>query len=115
MKKSISVKVSDDLDHHLRIVARKQNKHVGEVVRQAVREYLDKQDDIIGSRTYYHKTMRNHLDSVESRLTFQLHILLHALESLAKNHPTLLTDALIAAKTSDLDERITAVRDHKVK
>jgi predicted DNA-binding protein len=46
------------------------------LIRQAIREYLDRQEDITGSRAHFRKTFRTRIDDLDTGLTFRLDVLL---------------------------------------
>ena len=50
-----------------------------DLIREAIRLYLDNQEDIIGSRKHFQKSLQERLDKLESSLTFQLNILIYLL------------------------------------
>jgi Arc/MetJ-type ribon-helix-helix transcriptional regulator len=55
----------------------KQGKEVTEadLIRQAIREFLDRQEDITGSRAHFRKTFQQRIDDLEAALTFRLDVL----------------------------------------
>ncbi len=46
------------------------------LIRRAIREYLDRQEDITGSRAHFRKTFRERVDTLEAALTWRLDVLL---------------------------------------
>ncbi len=74
----------------------KQPRNVTEadLIRQAIRQYLDEQEDLIGSRKHFQKSLRERIDQLESALAFHLNVLIHLLAS----DETHLREAIIAAK-----------------
>lgn len=87
-----------------------------DLIREAIRLYLDNQEDIIGSRKHFQKSLQERLDKLESGLTFHLTILIYLLASLepdASHH--LIANAIIASKRDGetLLAQIKAVRDMK--
>jgi Arc/MetJ-type ribon-helix-helix transcriptional regulator len=54
-----------------------QDKEITEadLIRQAIREFLDRQEDITGSRAHFRKTFQQRIDDLEAALTFRLDVL----------------------------------------
>src|SRR5690349_19587416 len=48
-----------------------------DLLRTAVRQYLDDQEDVIGSRRHFSKSMQRRLDVLEFKLIFYLDILIY--------------------------------------
>jgi predicted DNA-binding protein len=82
-----------------------------DLIREAIRMYLDEQEDLIGSRKHFQKSLRERVDQLESALAFQLNVLIHLLAS-DEAH---LRDAIIAAKHDGetLLAQMKAVRELK--
>ena len=83
-----------------------------DLIREAIRLYLDTQEDIIGSRKHFQKSLQERLDKLESSLAFQLNILIYLL---ADSDPQLIAQAIIASKRDGdtLLAQIKAVREMK--
>ena len=83
-----------------------------DLIREAIRLYLDTQEDIIGSRKHFQKSLQERLDKLESSIAFQLNILIYLL---ADSDPQLIAQAIIASKRDGetLLAQIKAVRDMK--
>ncbi len=94
-----------------------------DLIRQAIREFLDRQEDLTGSRAHFRKTFRERTDDLEAALTFRLDMLLVLVaQGLAVMLPAfteqpvtaseLIQAAIIAADrhASDLQDQIDAVR-----
>ena len=83
-----------------------------DLIREAVRLYLDTQEDIIGSRKHFQKSLQERIDKLESSLAFQLNILIYLL---ADSDPQHIAQAIIASKRDGetLLAQIKAVRDMK--
>jgi predicted DNA-binding protein len=47
-----------------------------DLIRQAIREYLDQQEDITGSRAHFRKSFQARINDLDSALTFRLDMLL---------------------------------------
>ncbi len=87
-----------------------------DLIREAVRLYLDTQEDIIGSRRHFQKSLQERLDKLESTLAFHLNVLIYLLASLESNiDPQLIAQAIIASKRDGetLLAQIKAVREMK--
>ncbi len=52
---------------------------LSDLIRQAIREYLDRQEDVIGSRAHFRKSFQLRIDDLQSDMTFQVHMLLNLL------------------------------------
>lgn len=50
-----------------------------DLIREALRLYLDQQEDLIGSRRHFQKSFRDRMDRLEGTLVFQLTVLLFLL------------------------------------
>jgi len=91
----------------------KQPRNVTEadLIRQAIRQYLDEQEDLIGSRKHFQKSLRERVDQLEATLTFHLNVLIHLLAS----DETQLREAIIATKEDGetLLAQMRAVRELK--
>ncbi|MBZ0293677.1 MAG: hypothetical protein K8L99_14005 [Anaerolineae bacterium] len=82
-----------------------------DLIREAIRQYLDEQEDLIGSRKHFQKSLRERVDQLETTLAFQLNVLIHLMAS-DEAH---LRDAIIAAKHDGetLLAQMKAVRELK--
>jgi hypothetical protein len=82
-----------------------------DLIREALRMYLDEQEDLIGSRKHFQKSLRERFDQLEAALAFQLNVLIYLLAT----DETHLRDAIIAAKQDGetLLAQMKAVRDLK--
>jgi Arc/MetJ-type ribon-helix-helix transcriptional regulator len=47
-----------------------------DLIRQAIREFLDRQEDIAGSRAHFRKTFQERIDALETALTSHFDLLL---------------------------------------
>lgn len=47
-----------------------------DLIRQAIREFLDQQEDLSGSKAHFRKTFQTRIDALETALTFRLDVLL---------------------------------------
>jgi hypothetical protein len=68
----INVPVTKQMRHFVEILAKRQGSNVAEVTRQALREYLDTQEKLIGSRSRLGRTVMDQIEVVQNRLMRQL-------------------------------------------
>lgn len=114
-KKSVrrSLSMTPDMRDHLAQLVSKQPRNVTEadLIRQAIRQYLDEQEDLIGSRKHFQKSLRERVDHLEATLSFHLNVLIYLLAS----DETHLREAIIASKEHGeaLLAQIKAVRELK--
>jgi predicted DNA-binding protein len=114
-KKSVrrSLAMTPDMRDRLAQLVSKQPRNVTEadLIRQAIRQYLDEQEDLIGSRKHFQKSLRERVDQLEATLAFHLNVLIHLLAS----DETHLRTAIIAAKEDGetLLAQMKAVRELK--
>src|SRR5690606_23956009 len=82
-----------------------------DLIREAIRRYLDEQEDLTGSRKHFQRSFRERIDRLEEAVTFQLNVLIYLL---ASDEQTL-RDAIIAAKRNGetLLAQMNAVRELK--
>jgi Arc/MetJ-type ribon-helix-helix transcriptional regulator len=121
-----SVAMTPQLRARLQQLLDKQGKDVTEadLIRQAIREFVDRQEDISGSRAHFRKTFQERIDALETALTFRLDILLalmaHGLAVMlpvfteqAITPEELIQAAIIAAArdAQALENQIKTVRD----
>lgn len=80
-----------------------------EVIREAIRRYLDEQEDLSGSRRHFQRTFRERIDALEAGLVFQLNVLTYLLATDEAG----LREAIIAAKRRGerLQAQLKAVRE----
>lgn len=114
-KKSVrrSLSMTPAMRDRLAQLVSKQPRDVTEadLIREAIRLYLDEQEDLIGSRKHFQKSLRERVDQLESVLAFQLNVLIYLLAT----DETHLRDAIIAAKQDGetLLAQMKAVRELK--
>ena len=122
-----SVSVTPVMDEKLKQVLAKLDRSAttNDLVRTALRQYLDDQEDVIGSRRHFSRSLQNRVDGLEGILVFYLNILIFLIASgLAqivqaatgdnKVQPVQLIRTAIASAIKDgpqLSEQIQAVRD----
>lgn len=73
-----SVSVSPDMDEKLKQILGKQDRRtsMNDLVRVALRQYIDDQEDVIGSRRHFSKSLQNRVDDLEGLVVFYLNILI---------------------------------------
>jgi predicted DNA-binding protein len=113
-----SIGMTQEMRDRLAQLVSKQPRNTTEadLIREAIRLYLDDQEDLIGSRKHFQKSLQVRIDQLEHALSFHLNILVYlviALNSDRKGQH--LTDAILAAKRGNdaLITQIKAVRDLK--
>ncbi len=87
-----------------------------DLIREAIRLYLDNQEDLIGSRKHFQKSLQDRLDKVESNMSFHMNILIYLITSIFyEADPQLVAKAILASKRdgATLLAQIKAVRDLK--
>ncbi|MAU11779.1 MAG: hypothetical protein CL607_18280 [Anaerolineaceae bacterium] len=82
-----------------------------DLIREAIRRYLDEQEDLIGSRRHFQKSLRERVDSLEAALTFHLNVLVY----LVAQDENALREAIITARqdSETLLAQMKAVRELK--
>ncbi len=68
----INVPVTKQMRHFVEALAKRQGSNVAEVARQALREYLDAQEELIGSRSRLGRSVMDQIEMVQNRLVRQL-------------------------------------------
>lgn len=113
-----SITMTQEMRDRLALLVSKQPRDTTEadLIREAIRLYLDNQEDIIGSRKHFQKSLQERLDRLESALAFHLNVLIYLLAALdAESSPEHIAEAIIAAKRdgNTLLAQINAVREMK--
>jgi Arc/MetJ-type ribon-helix-helix transcriptional regulator len=120
-----SIAMTEEMQDRLQQLVSKHSREYTEsdLIREAIRRYLDDQEDIIGSRRHFQKSFQDRLDRLEFALTFHLNVLLHltaagfalVLQAVTKQKvpaQQLIQNAIIAARRdAALPDQIAAVRD----
>jgi len=111
-----SISMTPEMRDLLAQIVAKHGREVKEVdlIRDAIRQYLDEQSDVVGSRRHFQKSLQRRLDKLETTLTFQMHVLIYLLSTvLGDESNAAIDEAIVAAKRDGkrLLKRITAVRD----
>jgi Arc/MetJ-type ribon-helix-helix transcriptional regulator len=70
--KQFTVQVTEQMLHFIDLMAERQRTSRAEVTRQALREYLDTQEELIGSRSRLGRTVMGQIEVVQNRLVRQL-------------------------------------------
>ena len=102
-KKSVqrSITMTQEMRDRLALLVSKQPRDTTEadLIREAIRLYLDNQEDIIGSRKHFQKSLQDRLDKLESAFAFHLNVLIYLLAALEpEGSPERIADAIIAAR-----------------
>jgi Arc/MetJ-type ribon-helix-helix transcriptional regulator len=120
-----SIAMTEEMQSRLQQLVSKHGREFTEsdLIREAIRRYLDDQEDIIGSRRHFQKSFQERIDRLEFALDFHLNVLLHlaasgfslVLQAITKQKlpaQQLIQSAVIAARRdSALTAQIAAVRD----
>ena len=70
--KFVGLYVTPQMEDFLKVLAKRQKATLSDVVRQAIREYLDVQESLIGSRSRLGRTVMNELQTTQNRIGQQL-------------------------------------------
>lgn len=72
-----SINITPEMRDLLAQIAARHGRDVKEndLIRDAIRQYLDQQADVVGSRRHFQRSLQSRLDRLESTLTFQMLIL----------------------------------------
>lgn len=108
-----SLSMTPEMAERLSQIAKSKPRNITEadLIREAIRRYLDEQEDLTGSRKHFQRSFRERIDQLEATMTFQLNVLIYLL---ALDEQTL-RDAIIAAKQDGetLLAQMKAVRELK--
>ncbi len=123
-----SIAMTPELRARLQQLLARETRDVTEadLIRQAIREYLDRQEDVVGSRAHFRKAFQERIDELQADLEFHLHLITALLaHGLAVMLPVfteqpitageLIQAAIIAAQqnAAAIQAQIDAVRDHE--
>ncbi|MCB9451493.1 MAG: hypothetical protein H6672_08635 [Anaerolineaceae bacterium] len=102
-KKSVrrSISMTQEMRDRLALLVSKQPRDTTEadLIREAVRLYLDDREDLIGSRKYFQKSLQGRLDRLEAALAFHLNVLIYLLAALdPEGSPERIAEAILAAR-----------------
>lgn len=83
-----------------------------DLIREAIRRYLDEQEDLIGSRRHFQKSFQMRIDRLEQTIAFQLNVITY----LVGRDNKALQNAIIAARQhgQTLLAQMQAVRDLEI-
>ena len=119
-KKSVqrSITMTQEMRDRLALLVSKQPRDTTEadLIREAIRLYLDNQEDIIGSRKHFQKSLQDRLDRLEAAVAFHLNVVLYLLATLdPEGSPERIAEAIIAARRDGetLLAQMQAVREMK--
>lgn len=119
-KKSVqrSITMTQEMRDRLALLVSKKPRDTTEsdLIREAIRLYLDNQEDIIGSRKHFQKSLQDRLDKLESAFAFHLNVLIYLLAALEPDgSPERIAEAIIAARRDGetLLAQMQAVREMK--
>lgn len=68
----LTVHITQAMDHRLEQIASQRDESKAEVVRAALRFYLDEQEDLIGSRRHFTKMFQRRVDYLERLMVIGL-------------------------------------------
>ena len=96
-----SLSMTPEMRDRLAQLVSKQPRDITEadLIREAIRLYLDEREDLIGSRKHFQKSLRERVDQLESALAFQLNVLIYLLAA----DEVHLRDAIIADGLIELE------------
>lgn len=115
MKKTVrrGITMTQEMRDRLTLLISKYPRDTTEadLIREAIRQYLDEQEDLIGSRRHFQKSLRARVDSLEAALSFHLNVLVYLLA----HDQEAVREAIIAAKQDGqtLLAQMKAVRELK--
>lgn len=114
-----SITMTQEMRDRLALLVSKQPRDTTEadIIREAIRLYLDQQEDLVGSRKHFQKSLQERLNRLEASLAFHLNVLIYLLATLEpEGSPERIADAIIAARRDGetLLAQIEAVREMRV-
>src|SRR5258708_963761 len=73
--------VTEEMDQKLTQILARMERGTSrtDLIRIAIRQYIDDQEDIIGSRRHFSKSLQNRLDQLENNLLFYLDVIIFLL------------------------------------
>ena len=114
VKRSISM--TPEMHDLLAQIVAKRERDVTEasLIREAIRQFLDEQSDLVGSRRHFQKSLQLRINRLESTLTFQMNVLVYLLAAILADESAI-DEAIISAKRDGaaLLAQIDAIRDLK--
>lgn len=109
-----SLVMTPEMHDRLQQLLSKRGREVTEsdLIREAVRRFLDEQETLIGSRRHFQKTLQDRIDLLELTLSFHLNVLLFLLAQNAGGKPALQAAIITARREgAKLLAQMKAVRD----
>jgi len=107
-KKKIFVNVTPEMHQYVKLMAERQNTSMNDIIRQAIREYLNAQEDLITSRSRLGRTVLGRLETMQHHF---LNDYLHAASILLAGI-ILLDTRRGGVKGSDALQEITRLAEH---
>lgn len=105
--------MTPEMADRLKQVVKSKPRNVTEadIIREAIRLYLDGQEDLIGSRRHFQRSFQDRIERLETTLAFQLNVLLF----LMTQDETVLREAIILSRKhgDTLLAQMDAVRNLK--
>ncbi|MEP7293913.1 MAG: hypothetical protein ABI835_19145 [Chloroflexota bacterium] len=113
-----SISMTPEMRDLLAQIAAKHGRDVTEndLIRDAIRHYLDQQSDVVGSRRHFQRSLQARLDRLESTLTFQMLMLTFLLTTVLGDESGEAIDEAMASAARDgeaLLKQIAALRPPK--
>lgn len=113
-----SISMTQEMHERLALLVSKhpRDTHESDLIREAIRAYLDQQEDLIGSRKHFQKSLQDRVDRLEEALTFHMTVITYLLTALQPDREAdALREAIIAAKREGetLRTQLQAVREMK--
>ena len=110
-----SISMTPEMRDLLAQIAAKHGRDVTEndLIRDAIRHYLDQQSDVVGSRRHFQRSLQARLDRLESTLTFQMLMLTYLLTTVLGDESGEAIDEAMATAARDgeaLLKQIAALR-----
>ncbi len=119
-KKAVRLTISMTPEMHELLIQLKQKQprpvSEAELIRQAIRAFLDLQGDLIGSRRHFQKTLQDRIGAWEDTTTFHLNILVYLVAALDPDRAgARIAEAILAARRDGetLRKQIATVRKLK--
>lgn len=77
-----SLSMTPEMAQRLKQIASTKPRNITEadLIREAIRLYLDQQEDLIGSRRHFQRSFQQRMDKLEATVGFQLNVLLFLLK-----------------------------------
>jgi predicted DNA-binding protein len=73
----LSINITRQMYDRLNHIASTRDEAISEIAREALRLFLDDQEDLIGSRKHFSKSFQQRLDHTDWQLSVQLQMLSH--------------------------------------